>query len=273
MTKDVSIVLPSIRPENLEKFYSFAEKACKKNSFEIVIVSPYLIPESLLKKENIKYLHTYANPTIAFQMAALLCDAKFIYNTTDDGLIQEDAIDLALDLSKNINVKKDMINMIYDEGVLDIRTLDLLNPNHSHFHESYWSPWTHGDLRLPGINKNWKLCMHFFMSLDYFIELGGFDCNYEYSNHALHDLAFRVQENGGQVYNLPKTAFYCSHGHTDHKPVEEAQLGPDIIRFNNIYKNANCVSDRVYLNYNDWKGRDDIWARRFDKNNLKISKQ
>ena len=119
MRKDVSIVVPSIRPQNLEKFYAFAERACKKHTFELVIPSPYLIPESLMKKGNVKFLHTYANPTLAFQMAAQLCDAEFIYNTTYDGLIQEDAIDIAVQMFHEQLQDKDMVNMIYDEGVLD----------------------------------------------------------------------------------------------------------------------------------------------------------
>lgn len=272
MSKDVSIMLPSIRPENLEKFYDYATKACKKYSFELIIPSPYLIPESLMTRGNVKFVHTYANPTIAFQMASQLCDAEFIYNTTDDGLIQEDSIDIAVEMARSINQRKDMINMIYDEGVLDINTLDLLSHNHKHFHPLYWRAWTHGDLRLPGINQDWKLCMHFFMRTDYFRELGGFDCNYEYSNHALHDLAFRVQSDGGVIRELPKVAFYCSHGHSDHKPVEEAQLGPDSLRFNSIYRHVDAASSRILLDYSDWKNRDPIWKRRFDSKNLKIKK-
>jgi hypothetical protein len=268
--KDVSIILPSIRPNNLEKFYAHAKNACKKYSFEIVIASPYSIPDSLMKKEEIKYLHTYANPTISFQMAALLCDSEFIYNTTDDGLIQEDCIDIAIDLFRENKIEKHLINMIYDEGVLDIDTLELLNPDHKHFDPSYWRPWTHGDLRLPGIQQNWKICPHFFMKTKYFIELGGFDCNYEYSNHALHDLAFRAQADGAVVTELPKVAFYCSHGHSDHKPIEEAQLGPDASRFNSIYSNPGAAFRRILLNYDDWKNRERVWTRRFDPNNLRL---
>ena len=47
MKKDVSIILPSIRPKNLYKFYRAAEKACKERTFEIVIASPYNLPEEL----------------------------------------------------------------------------------------------------------------------------------------------------------------------------------------------------------------------------------
>ena len=53
MKKDVSIILPSIRPKNLYKFYKAAEKACKERTFEIVIASPYNLPEELEEFDNI----------------------------------------------------------------------------------------------------------------------------------------------------------------------------------------------------------------------------
>ena len=274
MTKNISIVVPSIRPENLNKFYDFTEKACRKYTFELVIPSPYILPEQILKKKNVKFLHTYANPTLAFQMASNLCDADFIYNTTDDGLIQENTIDEALDLFyKNIINPLDLINMRYDEAVLDRDTLELLSTNHKHFPLSYWEAHSYYEFSRFQCVKPWfKTCPHFLMSLKYFQQLGGFDCNYEYSNHALHDLAFRAQENGSVVVNSPSVAFYCSHGHSDHKPIEDAQLGPDLFRFNQIYGNLSSLKDRVFLKYDDWKGRPDIWSRRFDENNLKINK-
>lgn len=274
MTKDVSIVVPSIRPENLIKFYKFAENACKKYSFELVIPSPYILPDEILKKKNVKFLHTYANPTLAFQIASNLCDANLIYNTTDDGLIQENAVDEAVDLFYQKKISPiDMVNMRYDEAVLDIKTLEPLSEKHEHFPLSYWNAHSYNEFsRFACIKPSFKTCPHFLMSLNYFQHLGGFDCNYEYSNHALHDLAFRAQENGSVVVNSPSVAFYCSHGHTDHKPIEDAQLGPDTIRFNQTYFGLDSLKERVFLKYNDWKNRPDIWARRFDENNLKINK-
>ena len=272
MKKDVSIVIPSIRPQNLIKVYNAAAIACKRHTFELVIPSPYLIPEELMRTGNVKFLHTYQNPTIAFQIAALLCDAEYIYNTTDDGLIQEDVIDLAIDMFQDLN-KYDAINMMYDEGVLDPDTLELLNPNHNHFSDQYWFARSHGDLRLPGISDKWKLCIHAFMNLDYFYELGGFDCEYEYLNHPIHDLAFRIQAYGGKIVNSPKTALYCSHlpGHLgDHGPVNDAQLGPDLIRFNSIYSDPQAITSRIILNYDHWKNKPSIWTRRFKTSPLPL---
>jgi len=272
--KDVAIILPSIRPKNLIKFYESAEKACKNHSFEIVIPSPYLIPEELMTKGNIKFIHTYANPTISFQMAVELANAKFIYNTTDDGLIQDGAIDLAIEMFNYLELtKKDVVNMIYKEGVLDPETLEPLENQNSNHPSEYWIAHYHPDLRLPGIETHWKLCMHFFMYLQYFKELGGFDCNYEYCNHALHDLAFRLQADGGCITDLPRTAYLCSHlpGKIgDHGPVNDAQLGPDVKRFNEIYCMEDAVKNRIKLNYDDWKNKKEIWTRRFDPNNLQL---
>ena len=94
--KDISVIIPSIRPQNLVKVYDALAMACQRYTFEVIIPSPYIIPESLMVKGNVKFLHTYSNPTISFQMAALLADSEYIYNTTDDGLVQPNAIDDAL---------------------------------------------------------------------------------------------------------------------------------------------------------------------------------
>ena len=280
MKKTVSLVVPSIRPQNLLKFYTSVEKACKKNSFEIVIPSPYLLPNELLSKGNVKFLHTYANPTISFQMAALLCDAEYIYNTVDDGLVREGAIDSAIELFKTLS-NKDSINMRYNEAVLDANTLEPFSPEvqkqnllgHKDNPPYYWVAWSHGDLRLPGIMRHWKISPHFFMKFDYFYELGGFDCNFEYSNHCLHDLAFRVQANGGQVVESIEPAFEASHlpGKSgDHGPIVDAQLGPDLTRFNQIYSNPRAAFERIYLDYNDWRDKPDVWSRRFNPSNLQL---
>lgn len=274
MKKDISIVVPSIRPQNLIKFYNSAEKACKSYSFEVVIPSPYLIPEELLRKENVKFIHTYANPTISFQIAALHSNAEFIYNTTDDGLIQENVLDQAIKtFGSNLLYDNDMINMTYVEDVLDPVTLELkVGKEVRKFPAHYWLAGAYKEYDQPGINPKWWLCPHFFMKLDYFLKIGGFDCGYEYSNHALHDLAFRVQAEGGRVFQFPEIAFLCSHleGKTgDHGPVNDAQLGPDTERFNKNYSKLLTL-DRINLNYNDWKNYPNIWIRRFDPSNLKL---
>lgn len=271
--KDVSIILPSIRPQNLEKFYVSAALACKKSSFEIVIVSPYELPKSLDKLANVKYLKSYASPTVASQMGTALCNARFLYNTTDDGLIQEGAIDEAIELFDSVAkgeassvAQKTIVNMIYEEGVLHPDTLEPL-PFHNSYHPpEYWKASFHGPLRLKGINQEWAMCMHFFMLTEYYYYMGGYDCRFEYSNHAIHDLMFRCQADGARVIPLARTAFRCSHLPThsgDHAPVHDAQTGPDTELFNSIYNEDFAANRRFRLLYRNWKSQPDVWTRRF----------
>ncbi|MCX6778611.1 MAG: hypothetical protein NTU97_00050, partial [Candidatus Magasanikbacteria bacterium] len=62
MNLDLTIVLPSIRPRNLIKFYKSLQNSCKKYSFELIIASPYLLPEELMTEPSIRFVHTYSSP-------------------------------------------------------------------------------------------------------------------------------------------------------------------------------------------------------------------
>ena len=265
MQKDVSIILPSIRPKNLEKFFEATKLACKKGTFEIVVVSPYDLPDSLKKESRIKYLRSYQSPTTASQVGTMLCNAKYLYNTTDDGLIEEDAIDEALEMSETLK-GQDIINMIYEEGVLDPETLEPLENHSSHHPPEYWNVGFHGLDRHNGVDSNWGMCMHFFMQLDLYNYMGGYDCTFEYSNHAIHDLMFRLQSVGSKIHCMPRTVFKCSHlpgVGGDPQPVNDAQLSHDEPYFNKLYGMTNAAKNRARVNYDNWRQEPDVWMRRF----------
>ena len=274
MKKDVSIILPSIRPQFLETFYASALDACKNHSFEIVIPTPFDVPDEIKRRDNVKVIKTHAAPTVAKQMAIQLCNSEFLYNITDDGFIMPDSIDKALELHKTALGEKDILNMIYAEGVLDPVTLQPLREIYP-YPDHYWHSWNCPGLRIPGVNQNWKICMHFFMKLDYFYELGGFDCRWEYSVHAIYDLMFRVQAAGGKIIETPFIASAFTHypGHSyDHGPIHDAQLGPDTVLFNEIYTNENAAIERKVIDYNNWKTQPDVWARRFKSDIIPITR-
>jgi hypothetical protein len=264
MKKDVSIILPSIRPENLKKFYDATCLACKEHTFEIVIVSPKNLPKELCNKENIKYLKSYASPTIAAQMGTLLCNADYLYNTTDDGLIEEDAIDEAIKLIKILE-NDSIINMVYEEGVLDPKTLEPLDKHSSHHPPQYWMAHYHAPLRRPGVQPGWKMCMHFLMPLELFYKQGGYDCEFQTINNCIHDLMFRCQASGSVIENLPRTAYKCSHlpeKTGDHGPVHDAQTGPDTNHFDEIYSHPLAAFKRK-IEYDNWKNYPNVWNERF----------
>ena len=90
----------------------------------------------------------------------------------------------------------------------------------------------------------------FITRLDRFYELGGLDCRWEYSNHAIHDLMFRNQEDGGKIFEIPEIAYVCSHYPQktgDHGPVHDAQGGPDLALWNQIYEDPDVVSKRIKI--------------------------
>jgi len=275
MKPKVSIILPSIRPQNLIKFYSSVLSACQKHLFEIIIPSPYLIPDDLLKSGNVTFIHTYASPTISFMQGSSLAKGEFIYNVTDDGLLQNDVLDIVIKSfdSEYTLTDKDIINLVYIEDVLDVNTLEL-KKEPKRFPEHYWIAGAYSEYNKPAINPQWNLAPHFFMRREYFEYLGGLDCGFEYLNYNLHDLVFRAQENGSTVYQTPFTCFLCSHlpnTSGDHGPIDEAHNNVDVPRFNTIYSKEDAVSSRIRLDINDWKNRPSIWDKRFsNKSNLPL---
>jgi hypothetical protein len=272
MKCDVSIILPSIRPKNLVKFYHAAEKACIDSSFEIIITSPYLIPEELLKKKNVTFLHSFCSPTIAIQKAVLLANGEFILNMVDDGIFEEGVIDLAVSSFRQNCKERDIINMSYLEGALDVETLEPLPSMPNQFPQMYWYAMAHGILaEMGGVHGQWGIGACFFVKRDTFVSIGGLDCVFEYSNHAILDFLFRLQSLDGKSYQLPRLGFKCSfipEKVGDHAPVHNASVGPDITNFNRLWKNPR--TEPLTINYYDWRKYPNIWAMRFDENNLKL---
>ena len=106
------------------------------------------------------------------------------------------------------------------------------------------------------------------MKLDYFKELGGWDCRYEYVNHSLHDLMFRVQADGGRLYDSQTDATTCNHfvdKTGDHAPIYDAQTFHDKPKFDAIYSVPNAAANRIKIDLNNWEQQPEVWDRRFEK--------
>ncbi len=273
MTPLISLVIPSIRPHNLDLVFDSVQKACKNHEFEIVVPSPYSIPEKLMKSGRVKFIHTYGSPSCSAQIGFNMAIGKYVYHSTDDGLFQEGVIDKAIDFIKTNNLRNlDVLNMRYVEDSLNIDLSPKIE-NPQPFPDSYWKTRTYPDFYLQGINPNWDLCPHFFMERAFLNWLGGLDTNFEYINWNLHDFSFRVQAVGGKIFQSPFTAFLCSHlsGETgDHFAPHQAN-DSDKAKFREIYSKPDAVNSRIQLPLDNWKSQPQIWARRFDENTLKLS--
>ena len=258
----LSIVVPGIRTHLWEKFFDSCELACTKYKFEVIMIGPFDPPERLLKKSNFKYIKDYASVPVCIQKATYHCEGDLLYHTVDDGVLYPNSIDAALD-TYDILGQKDIMNMRYTEGV---------GANAPEMGPHYWIAGTHADLRLAGVNPNWGISLQPLVRKSYFESLGGLDCRFNYSNHSHHDLLFRIQQNGGKVFQSPMSVCNADHmpGRSgDHGPINIAQHDYDDPEFFRLYEEPPV--DRIIIDFNNWEKQPKVWGLRFDENNLPTS--
>jgi hypothetical protein len=254
---DVSFFLPGIRTHMWEDFYKSAKLACQEHSFEIVVVSPFDPPEILQNNEQFRVIKDMGHPTRCAQIAALNSRGRLIYHCVDDGIFVPESVDYAIAIYDKSCTSKDMINMRYREG-----------PNYSggSLPLAFWDAKSSQELCAPGIDSTWRTAPHFLVDRKHFLSMGGFDCQFEYLNHPLHDLAFRVQANGGRIYHSPTDVINCTHYPeltVDHAPVHNAQINHDLPIFRKIYQNPRAAYERMILDISNWKNAPTVWKRRF----------
>lgn len=267
---DLTITFPSIRLSNLPKVCNAIKMACSKHTFEIIIASPYNQPPGL-EQYNIKWIKTYAAPTICWQMASILSNSEFLVDGSDDALFQEGVLDEAIDAYKASNLGQyDLISLHLKEGTLDPESLELLpNADTSPLRPEFFMVAYNPPFYKACIPREWKLSLNFLVKTKTFLDMGGFETKFQYINHSLHDYVFRIQSLGGQIYDFGRPALMVSHlpdESGDHGPVHRAQKGHDTDKFNEIYDNLTRVSDRAFLDINAWKNEPQWWEERFGCN-------
>jgi hypothetical protein len=254
---DVSILMPAIRTKSWLMLYGSLLNSCKRHTFELVLVSPFDLPDNMKQLENVKLIKDYGAPTRCAQIGAEHCEGRLMYHCVDDAIFLPDSIDLAIDFFDAHCGHKDVVNMRYREGTnYSGQTLPM----------QFWMAWAHDELRLPGIPQHYKISLHHMMNMEYFRELGGWDCQFEYINHPLHDLMFRVQADGGTLYDSPTDGTTCNHfidKTGDHAPIFDAQTFSDKPIFDEMYSFLNAAADRIHLDLDNWKDSPEVWVRRF----------
>lgn len=255
---DVSILMPAIRTHMWKSMYDSILSSCKRYSFELVLISPFDLPEELSSFENIKLIKDFGCPSRCAQMGIEYCEGELLFHCVDDAIFLEDATDLAIDLYKQKCGKKDVVNMRYREGS---------NFSGGTWDPNFWLAHYHQELRQKGIPPLFKISLHHLMSLEYFKELGGWDCRFEYINHSLHDLMFRVQEDGGKLFDSETDVTNCNHfiGRTvDHAAIHDAQTYFDAPKFYEIYGHKeHAARERIKIQFDNWKQQPEYWVRRF----------
>ena len=257
MFEELSILVPGIRPHNWTRLYNSIDSQMEGIRWSIVFVGPFDPPVELANKPNLIYEKSYDRPTVAVQKGMQLCDGHFIYHTVDDGYCLPNSLKPALQLAQEHNTHfANVVNGTYKEG--------------ADFNGNSWLPeaWTagfHSDLRLPLINPAWKISLQPIMRTETFFDIGGFNCQFEYLNHAFHDMIFRLQRLGGTILDSPTEI--CCAGHMpgttgDHAPIHNSQTGPDQLLFNLMY---STTEPPTHIDYNNYRIYEGVWERRFKR--------
>ena len=95
MSCKLSIILPGIRTHNWKSFYNSILDSFSQ-SFELIIISPYDLPEDLQEYDNIKIIKDYGSPSRCQQIGLEHCEGEFVTWGADDGEFLSGALDGAL---------------------------------------------------------------------------------------------------------------------------------------------------------------------------------
>lgn len=245
----LSVFMPSIRTHLLEKWYESLTKSCDRHGFEVIVCGPFDPPTSLTELDNFKFVRSFASPTVCAQLAALEATGEYLYHTTDDVIFFPYEISNELDI-----IEDEIVGMRYREGQ---------SHSGSELPRSYWfAEPSYGGMA--GVNGEWGICVHFLMKCDLFLDYGGFDCRYQYLNHAGHDLLFRIQQSEPTTFDLSFneicSADWLPNVTGDHSPIHHAQTNHDAPLFYSEWLQKNSRGKIPIINY---KSQPEIWNQRF----------
>lgn len=258
---DLTILVPGIRTHLWEKVVDSIAGACQKFDYEVLFVGPFSPPTSLQQNyQNIRYIKSYEKIPVVTQKATILARGELVFHATDDSEFFPQSIDRCIQQWYDIEYKtantKHVINCRYREGI---------NRSGNPLPINFWRAGFHNNLNLPGIDPNLMICALPLMSRRYFIELGGFNCIFEYSNHCLHDFMFRLQRDGGKIINSEIEVANVDHmpGKTgDHGPIHDAQTLNDEPIFRDMYSDRNELGP-IVIQYDNFREYEGVWGRRF----------
>ena len=245
---DVSIIMPGIRPWEWKNVYESIQKNIGDYTFELIAIGPEYYGD--VEQENFRFIHDLGHPCRCAQIGASESNGKLYTWTSDDAVFLPGLQELVRD-AQNLSYK-DAIVSKYTED----RTL-----NGSVMSDSWYIAYSHDVIRLPGVGESYKIFVSAIMHLEWFLELGGFDCRYQQVNISTHDLAMRLQNAGGAVHIPRYVTYHCraSHREIDRTPIDQSH-NEDLLIFQRDYGHQ---TDRIRIPFENWKQSPEKWSKRF----------
>lgn len=260
MNKKLSVILPTIRKERLAKLYESFEKSFS-GEWELIIVSPYDLPEEMKEKTNILYIQDWGNPVRCQQLGLLASTGGYIHRAVDDSLYLPGTMDRAFQKLEG-KIREVVIGIKYTESNA---TVDRSHPAFQNMNNPDFYNLTHHHQTLkPYVPAHFKMINFGIFDAQFLREVGGWDCQFESVAIAELDLAIRLQMNWGEVVLSDDIVLECDWmpGHEgDHGPMHDA-FAPDMEKYSQIYSSPTC-EDRIVIDLYNCDQSPKKWARRF----------
>lgn len=251
---DISILVPSVRIEKLERVYETISKNIGKYSFEMVVVSPFadLVCRSWEAPKNVKLIRDFGSPNRAMQIAGYMAEGNLVMNCADDATFYGSGLQIAL-------------NQYYDneatryDYVIAVQYTEDFRPRM----DGYWLTQTHDDLRLPTIPNMVFSAVH-LCKREFWDRIGGYYCGYDNPNFSTIEFMLRAQRQNAKI-ELSEEPVYDVHwtqGDSEvvRRPVHFSTLEHDIPLFK---KRAESGELYTLPKVEDWKNSPSVWKRRF----------
>lgn len=251
----LSILCASIRNPLLSKLYKSIEGAFN-DTWELIIVSPYDMPESLKSKTNIKWINDWGSPTRGWQIALVNATGEYVHYTADDCTYFKGSLDESLKLLDN-QPDNAFVSGKYLEGFMD----NPIMKSDEYYHFKY-----HKQLDAMTGGRDYLILNVGFCKLQLLLDIGGWDCRFEAASIALMDFSMRLQDEGVKVILQKDPILFCSwsgnpNEKNDHKPVEDAHVKHDLPLINHLRNGGETIVNRIDID--NWKKAPAIWKRRF----------
>lgn len=252
----ISVILPSIRPFLLRRAYNSIVDGCIDLSFELVVISPYDLPDDLVGFDNVKLIKDKGCPARCAQLGLLAAQGEIVTLLSDDCTVHHSAyadIDVnfkAIDADFN----KKFVGLKYSEG------RSMVEPN-------YWVAKSHAPLQLEGLKDEMPVSSMIYISKQGLLNVGGWDCSvFECINWGGHDLTARML-NAGYKFVLTDGDFALVDWgpgvdglYNDHRPLWESDHdGMHYMR--TFWSKPN--PERTVVDLNSWQQAEPVWRRRF----------
>lgn len=254
----LSVLVPSIRKENLQRLYESIGDALKLSSWEMVIIGPYGLPDILKDVYNVRFIEDWGPPLRAQQRGLVEAQGDYISWAADDGWYLPNSLDRAFELLEGKDYKTVIMGK-YQEGD---RKDDHMET------DKYYILNNHDGSRAYFLPENTYMLNCGVISRQILLELGGWDANqFWVCPIGYNDLAIRLQKYGCPFIIQQEMMFACTHlpGETgDHGPIHNTQVYRDQPMYQEIY-NHPYFSKRISIDVNNWQKAPAKWDARFGR--------